>query len=125
MKKIFVLSIAFGFLIAGCAQGEEDKISDGQNIKEPELVATTKTDLLELKETGEIETFTEAVSNSKREPGIVNMTNPQYQFSLGEESYYLWINKESGTIMNTKDTHTIYTLPSNSVEKVYEFVSKD
>lgn len=52
------------------------------------------------------------------------MTDPQYQFSIGEESYFLWITEDSGTIMNSKDTHTIYTLSSNSVQKIYEFVNK-
>ena len=58
------------------------------------------------------------------QPGIVNMTDPQYHFSIGEESYSLWITEDFGTIMNSKDTHTVYTLSSNSVQKIYEFVNK-
>lgn len=124
MKKGLVLSIAFGFLVAGCGQEVEHKSTEGKSINETEVVAIAKTNILKLKEPDEIETFTEAVNNSKQEPGIVNMSDPQYKFNLGEKSYYLWINKESGTIMNTNDTHTIYTLPSGSVEKVYEYVSQ-
>lgn len=52
------------------------------------------------------------------------MTYLKYQFSIGEESYFLWITEESATIMNTKDTHTIYTLSSSSIKEVYEFVNK-
>lgn len=125
MKKVLALSIAFGLLVSGCGKEAENKSTEGQSTNESEVVATSKTDVLKLKEPGEIEIFTEAVNNSKQEPGIVNMSDPQYTFKLGEESYYLWIDKESGTIMNTKDTHTIYTLPSSSIEKVYEYVSKN
>ncbi|MBW9234329.1 hypothetical protein JQK62_19080 [Leptospira santarosai] len=51
------------------------------------------------------------------------MTNSQYQFSIGKETYLLWIAEDSGTIMNTKDTHTIYSLPGSAVEEIYEFIS--
>jgi len=37
---------------------------------------------------------------------------------------FLWITKESGTIMNAEDTHTIYSLSSSSVKEVFEFVHK-
>ncbi|MEK4485704.1 hypothetical protein MHH81_08875 [Psychrobacillus sp. FSL H8-0484] len=124
MKKLFVLFIAFGFILAGCSQEQEKELSEVENESSSETVTTTKANSLELKETEEIEIFTKAVSDSKKESGIVNMTNPQYQFSIGEESYFLWITEDSGTIMNTKDTHTIYVLSSNSVEEIYEFVSK-
>ncbi|MFJ7933722.1 hypothetical protein [Sporosarcina sp. NPDC096371] len=124
MRKLFVLFIAFGFVLAGCSQEQENKLSEAQNESSSETVTTTKAISLELKETEEIEIFAKAVSDSKKEPGIVNMTNHQYQFSIGEESYYLWITEDSGTLKNTKDTHTIYALSSNSVQEIYEFVSK-
>ena len=121
MKKLFVLFVVCGFILAGCSEEQE---SNGQNEGSSETATTNKESSLELKETEEVEIFTKAVSDSKKEPGIVNMTNPQYKFSIGEESYLLWITEDSGTIMNTKDTHTIYTLSSNSVQEIYEFVSK-
>lgn len=124
MKKLFILFVACSFILVGCSDEKESKLSTGQNEDSSETITTTKANSLELKETEEIEIFTKAVSDSKKEPGIVNMTNPQYQFSIGEESYLLWITEDSGTIMNTKDTHTIYTLSSNSVQEIYDFVSK-
>ena len=50
------------------------------------------------------------------------MDDPQYKVELGEETYFLWIHEESGTIMNTKDTHTIYSLSDPSVKKVSELI---
>ncbi|MDF2066535.1 hypothetical protein [Bacillus sp. Cr_A10] len=124
MKKLFVLFIASGFMLTGCSQEQENNLAEAQNESSSETVTSTKANSLELRETDEIEIFTKAVSDSKKEPGIVNMTDPQYQFSIGEESYFLWITEDSGTIMSTKDTHTIYTLSSNSVQEIYEFVNK-
>ncbi|OIJ21672.1 hypothetical protein BKP45_02820 [Anaerobacillus alkalidiazotrophicus] len=78
---------------------------------------------LELIKIEETDVFIKAIANSKKKPGIVNMTNPQYQFSIGKDSYFLWITNDSGTIINTKDTHTIYSLPISSVKEIYEFVN--
>jgi len=124
VKKLFVLFVVCSFILAGCSQEQESKLSKAQNEGSSETVNTTKANSLELIETEKIEVFTKAVTDSKKEPGIVNMTNPQYKFSIGEESYLLWIAEDSGTIMNTTDTHTIYTLSSNSVQEIYEFVNE-
>ncbi|MFC9541852.1 hypothetical protein ACFTQ7_18520 [Lysinibacillus sp. NPDC056959] len=127
MKKIFLLFAIINFALVGCSQEPETKTSEPitkKNVEEEAYINTKAIDLeLELEE---IAIFEKAVSKSKKEPGVVNIaTEPQYQFSSGKETYFLWITEESGTIMNTKDTHTIYTLSSNSVKEVYEFVNKD
>ncbi|MGE7767079.1 hypothetical protein [Peribacillus sp. NPDC096540] len=131
MKKIFILFIVIGFALVGCSQEPKNEISEtvaengSEAQTEIETNSKTKMNDLELKDAEEIDIFKRAVSNSKKEPGIVNMVEePQYKFSIGEETYFLWITEESGTIMNTKDTHTIYTLSSSSVKEVYEFVNK-
>lgn len=133
MKKLFILFAVAGFALVGCSQEQKKEISEpiAENGSEEEIqieiVTNSKTKVtdLELKGEEEIDIFKGAVSNSKKEPGIVNMAEkPQYQFSIGEETYFLWVTEESGTIMNTKDTHTIYTLPNSSAKEVYEFVYK-
>jgi len=124
MKKLFVLFIVIGFILVGCSQEQENKISESPIESSSETVTTTKANSLELIETEEIDIFTKAVSDAKQLPGSVNIINPQYKFSIGEENYLLWITEDSGTIMNAKDTHTIYSLSSSSIEEIYEFVSK-
>lgn len=123
LKKIFLLFTVISIALVGCAQEPKSQISEPTE-KNIETNSSTKISDLELKEKEEIDIFERAISNSKKEPGIVNMMSPQYQFSIDEDSYFLWITKESGTIMNTKDTHTIYTLSSGSVKEVYEFINK-
>lgn len=118
-----MLSI-INFVLVGCSQEPKSQICEPTTEQNVETNFKTKINHLELKKAEEIEVFEKALSDSKKEPGIVNMTNPQYQFSLGEDSFFLWINEKNGTIMNTNDTHTIYTLSSSSVKEVYEFVNK-
>jgi hypothetical protein len=121
MKKISILFIIIGLLLVGCSQKEQLETS----VPVAKSNSETKMEHLDLKETNEIAIFSTAVSDSNKEPGIVNMVNPQYKFSLGEESYLLWITEDNGTIMNTKDTHTIYSLSTSSIKEVNEFVNKD
>ncbi|REB07081.1 hypothetical protein DVB69_09485 [Sporosarcina sp. BI001-red] len=127
MKKIFILMVAIGLTLAGCSQRQVNKSEDAQIEKTTEIksetLATTKVISLDLNGVEDREVFSKAVNDSKQEPGIVNMTNPDYKFSIGEESYLLWITSDSGTIMSTKDTHTIYTLTTNSVKEVYGIVN--
>src|SRR4051812_10772100 len=133
MKKIFIVFIVIGFALVGCSQEPKNEISepvseDGKEAEsQTEIEANSKTKIndLVLKDAEEIDVFKRAVSNSKKEPGIVNMAEEaKYQFSIDEETYFLWITEESGTIMNTKDTHTIYILSSSSVKEVYNFVTE-
>ncbi|WP_078427473.1 hypothetical protein [Alkalihalobacterium alkalinitrilicum] len=70
----------------------------------------------------EIEVFQKAFNSAVKQSGIVNMADPNYKVNLGEKSYFIWISEGSGTIMNTKDTHTIYSLTNKSAEEVYELI---
>lgn len=128
MKKQLILLAVISFALVGWSQEPKIEISEPVVKKSSETETQTEANSnindLELKDAEEKDIFKRAVSNAKKEPGIVNMAEPQYQFSIGEDTYFLWITKESGTIMNTKDTHTIYTLSSITVKEVYEFFNE-
>ena len=121
MKKMSILFIIIGLFLVGCSQKEQPETSVTVAKSKPEI----KMEHLDLKEANEIAIFSTAVSDSTEEPGIVNMTKPQYKFNFGEELYLLWITEDNGTIMNTKDTNTIYSLSTSSIKEVIEFVNKD
>lgn len=123
MKKIFPLFIVVYFILVGCTLESKNEIKEKATESLSETNSNKKMKYLELKGKEEIEIFERAVSNSKKEPGIVNMANPEYQFRIDEDTYFLWITEESGTIMNTKDTHTIYTLSSSTVKEVFKFIN--
>ena len=70
-----------------------------------------------------VKDFIKAFNNAKREPGIVNMADPEYKVELGDESYFLWVSEEYGTIMNLNDTNTIYTLSKSSAKTIKELLN--
>ena len=121
MKKLSILFIVIGLLLVGCSQKEQNETRNPVGKSN----SGSKLEHLDLKGKYEIALFNTVVSDSTKEPGIGNVSNPQYQFSLGEESYLLWITVDNGTIMNVKDTHTIYSLSSSSIKEVNEFIEKN
>ncbi|WP_342542904.1 hypothetical protein MHH33_03070 [Paenisporosarcina sp. FSL H8-0542] len=125
MKKILILFAIIGFALFGCSQESKNEISGVAAESNSGANSDIKKRHLELKGAEEIGIFERAVNNSKKVPGIANMANPMYSFSFDEEFYSLWITEEAGTIMNRKDTTTIYTLTSSSAEEVYRFVNKE
>lgn len=54
---------------------------------------------------------------------ILFILNIRFKIEIGEETYFLWIDEKSGTIMNTEDTHTIYSLSNNSIKQVNELLN--
>ncbi len=72
--------------------------------------------------TNEIEIIQKAFIQAVKQPGVVDMADPQYKLEWNEESYFLWINESSGTIMNTTETHTNYSLSERSAHEVYQLI---
>jgi hypothetical protein len=130
MKKIslvlslFLLSIG----LLGCQQIREVKVANPQDsagslekITFYPRESNSETLVIEDRET--IEIIKEAVDNAEKQPGIVNMADPEFRIAMGEETYFLWIDEKSGTIMDTEDTHTIYSLSFSSVNQINEIIS--
>ncbi|NLP50069.1 hypothetical protein [Bacillus sp. RO1] len=66
-----------------------------------------------------IKTIQNTFSSAKKEPGVVEMAEPHYKVMLKGETFFLWIHESSGTIMNTKDTHVIYSLSEEAATEVF------
>lgn len=64
----------------------------------------------------------QAVERAEKLPGIADMMNPNYKFDLDGDMYFLWISEESGVIMNTLNTHTVYTLQLEDVKEVHHLL---
>lgn len=61
----------------------------------------------------DIATIENSIKGAIQQPGIVNMAEPHFRLKMGDETFLLWTSTDSGTIgtiMDTKDTHTIYTM---------------
>ncbi|GEN52251.1 hypothetical protein [Halobacillus faecis] len=56
----------------------------------------------------DIRKFQAGIWGTGKETGAVDLPHPEFSFTLGKESYFLWL--ESGFIMNRKNTHILYRL---------------
>ena len=106
------------FLVAGCPSVNIEKVDvykveSFSVVKEDSLISYTDSDAAD--------DFVKGFAKAKKEPGTVDMVDPEYQVEFGEESYYLWISEAQGTIMNLKDSHTIYTLSKNQRKQFMDF----
>lgn len=74
----------------------------------------------------DIQYLKEAFQQAEQVPGIANLATPQYTVQLGEdgELFFLWFNDDnSATLMESKDTHTIYKISSaEKIEKMLQEV---
>lgn len=102
---------------------EAEEVIDQVVINEMESFSVVKVDSERtLTNQEDIKTIQDAFLNANKEPGVADMSDPQYKFRLGANSYYLWIHESSGTIMNRKDTHVIYSLSEEAAQGVYKLL---
>ena len=123
LKRLFLLLIAVVFtlfFLGGCSSKNIQKV----DVYEMESFSDIKKDsLTSFTDSKIVNDFVKAFNNAGKRSGIADMADPEYKVEFGEESYFLWISEESGTIMNLKDTHTIYTLSNSSVKTVNELLN--
>lgn len=79
----------------------------------------------------ELDIFKEVFSNAVRQPGIVNMSAPEYFIKVvledGSEEYLnLWLGDEGeqSSLMNADDTHTIYSVTTEMSAKLMDLVEE-
>ncbi|MFA9458446.1 hypothetical protein ACERJO_17005 [Halalkalibacter sp. AB-rgal2] len=121
MEKCTLLCIVTSLALVGCShiQKSEEVVQD--NV---EIFCKTNMNVTELKNEEDLDIFKSAVRQAKQEPGIVNVSQHQYQFCIDEDTYFLWITEDSGIIMNANHTHTIFTLSDQSVDEVNALIVK-
>ncbi len=123
LPKLITLLICI-FLVA-CTDGKLKSSNSNTQVKTSEQISIYKMEK-ETKQTvltkkDDIKIIKKAINGANKQPGIVDMAEPQFKINLGEESYFLWITKSDktkGTIMNAEDTHTIYSLSENSSKEL-------
>jgi hypothetical protein len=102
---------------------DAEEVMDQIVINEMESFSEVRVDSEKtLRSQEDIKTIQDAFHHAKKEPGAVDMSDPHYKFLLGGDSYYLWIHESSGTIMNRKDTHVIYSLSEEEANEVYKLL---
>ncbi len=116
----FGLLIGLILFLTGCSSASVDQI----DVYEMENFLDAKANsLISYTDPQDVDLFVNAFKTAKKEPGVVDMAEPDYRVEFGEESYFLWISPDQGAVMNEKDTHTIYSLKKKSAKKIYELVN--
>ena len=117
MKKYLIISLfLFAFIpfLSGCNK-EIKKV----NVYEMESFSEVREDsLVTFTDKKAIKQFENAFRSAKKQPGVVDMADPQYKVELGGKSFFLWLSQNHGTIMDVEDTNTIYSLTNKSVENI-------
>lgn len=117
---LFILVVFTLSFVGGCSSENVEKV----DVYEMESFSVIKKDSLTSYTDSEVVShLVKAFKKAKKEPGVVDMVDPHYKVEFGEESYYLWIHKEQGTIMNLDDTNFIYTLSQSSAKTIYELLN--
>lgn len=80
-------------------------------------------------ETVELELFRALFSSAEKEPGLVNMSDPEFYLTMvmedGEKHYLnLWLGGEGETasLMNSKDTHTVYAVTPDIKRRLSDII---
>ena len=99
-------------------------------------IATVGESLLDVKDphitydqenSAELQTFVDAIEKAEKLDGVFDMTAPDYLLTLTFEDkstakYSLWLGADGGSLMNEKDSHTLYKLPSNLIDDLNKYV---
>ena len=108
-----------------------DRLLIEGDIEKVEFSETKGIDPVVYKMAEELEILQEAISSSIRQPGTVNMTDPEFYLKVvmadGEEHYLqLWLAGEGDTasLMNADDTHSLYSVAPEVNAKLIELVKE-
>lgn len=123
-KTIFLLFIiiVMAILVSACSSAQQSESISMTKMNKSEDAVRNST--VEISDSDEIDALKTAIRKANRLPGIVDVAAPDFTFEIGEDSYYLWIQEDAGSIMNTNDTHTLYTLQKQNAKEVYELLNR-
>ncbi|MBM7095243.1 hypothetical protein JSY36_05690 [Bacillus sp. H-16] len=114
-KPMFLL---FALLLSACSANVVEvtlyEMNSFSDVNEDSALVVTDDD--------DIAIFTKAVNGAKKQRGVVDMDDPHFKVEIGEEAYFLWTGTEHGTVMNTDETHTIYSLSPRAAGQVNDWI---
>lgn len=121
MKKSLLLCFVTVLFLAGCSMGgieEVDEITINEMLSfwevKPDSSAT-------ITDADDIEVLIEGIGNAKRESGIADVMDPEFELLIGDRKFYLWF-VGPGSVMDQEDTNTIYTLKNGVREQFEEII---
>ncbi|KGA98170.1 hypothetical protein AJ85_06405 [Alkalihalobacillus alcalophilus ATCC 27647 = CGMCC 1.3604] len=137
MKKMMLLVLSMAFIFGplfGCQSNENNKLTANEIVKVSLSTSNgfghVNSDfLVEFNDVETIELFAKIFSNAVKEPGIVNMSEPEFDVEVlytngDKQGYHLWVGEpgQLSSLINITDTHTIYTISEEMSQKLMEFI---
>jgi len=117
LRNIYILTVLlFVLFIFGCTPNKVIVVEMESFLKEKQDTKMTFTEQSIIKD------FTKAIKEAQKRDGIADVADPDYKIKLGADSYFLWLSEESGMIMFTNDTYTLYKLTDESTAKLNEIM---
>lgn len=130
MKKFILITLSAIFLsslLVGCQLNEK-----AANESEWTSISISKTkgvDAITFDDQETMNTLQSIFASAVKVAGIADMTDPEFYLKVvddkeNQKRMHLWIGEkgQKSTIMNTEDTHTIYTVSEEQTEKLIELV---
>ncbi|RCW41951.1 hypothetical protein [Paenibacillus prosopidis] len=127
MKKGFIVGIGVIAVLAALSlflfRVSEDKVVVQRMV---DFETAELNSQMEWTDRDAVRSFEYAVRFAKREPGTVDIAAPPYSFTLGDNSYLLWISPdyELGQFMKAGQTGTLYTVRQSLAEKLKKLLSQ-
>jgi hypothetical protein len=146
-QKLLFFTMIFLVVLSliGCSEKEVIQPKENKKVKIVKLDGKTVTSLsvarvgeslLDVKDphitynqenSTELQTFVDAIDKAEKLDGVFDMLAPDYQLTLTFEDkstakYSLWLGTDGGSLMDEKDSHTLYKLPSNLIYDLIKYV---
>ncbi|WP_052646923.1 hypothetical protein [Paenibacillus terrae] len=145
MRKNGILFLIIVLLLITACSSNAEKVAISQSGKGQEKIIVyklqkdatlqqqTKKDVIAtFNDTSDTMIFINAIKESEKISGIVNMDSPNYEVTFQKDgtkdSYYLWINNNDPTsnamYVNKDDTHTAYKISVNSTNSINKLLER-
>ncbi|PRO66440.1 hypothetical protein [Alkalicoccus urumqiensis] len=133
--KTYRFCLGAGLLFAaGCGSGNLNNAVNPDDIDEIRLYATDnfQSENLELQQVydtnEDIAAWAGIINSADQVDGMVDIAAPDYEIALiGEEDtdpYFLWYSEDSASLMDSADTHTLYSITEDGKETLSELMEE-
>lgn len=128
MKLFLGFMIGMLFLLTGCFNSYEAKVIELYEFNNFLAVDGSLITVIEDEES--IDTILTVLHSADRQSGAVDMVEGDYSMLLHtedgeEEGIHLWLGEDGGSMMETADTHTLYTFSASSSKELMELFDMD
>ncbi|PYZ97658.1 hypothetical protein CR205_03430 [Alteribacter lacisalsi] len=124
VKRLYLISLLFTIFLTGCG-GVNVSSTDRMEIYEMISFQEANEDSrMETADQETIDTFREAFRKADRSRGTVDMADPDYLVAFGDDSFFLWLSNSGGSVIDTSDTHTLYSLSAGDSETLSRIIDE-